>query len=130
MHPLLDRARRAPNWLRALFAVALPFIAFGAAAQRSPATAAVFVAWLLATLWLHAPVFAFDGPLPFSSLGLHVSGDVHPWDDVVRVEPNGDRDLQAVLADGSTVRVRVKGGRTREDLRRALAEHRPDRIAF
>jgi hypothetical protein len=130
MNALLRAAERVPNWFRATSILALPLVAYWAASQKAPLPSTVFVAWSAIVLAVHAPVFFFDGPLPVSSLGVHHSGDIHSWDDVVRIEPLGDKDLQAVLADGQTVQVRVKGRRTREDLREAISAHKPASIAF
>ncbi|HUH07477.1 MAG TPA: hypothetical protein VML96_06680 [Egibacteraceae bacterium] len=130
MQVLLGAAERVPNWVRAALAIGLPVVAFLTAAARSPVMIAVFLAWSALTLMAHAPVFAFDGPLPFSSAGLHAAGRVHEWSHVIAVEPLGDKDLCAVLADGQRVRLRVRGRRTREQLREALARHKPEAVRF
>ena len=116
MNSLLRATERVPNWFRALSFCVLPFLAYWAATQKAALPSTVFVLWSVLTLVVHLPVMFFDGPLPVSELGVHHSGEIHPWDEVVAVEPLGDKDLQAVLADGRTVKLRVKGSRTREEL--------------
>ncbi|HUH08038.1 MAG TPA: hypothetical protein VML96_09555 [Egibacteraceae bacterium] len=130
MERLLAEAERIPNSARALIALLLPLIAFATAAFRSPALIALFIAWSALTLFAHAPVFAFEGPLPFSSAGVHAGGRVHDWSQVTAVEPFGEKDLHAVLSDGQRVRLRVRGRRTRAQLREALARHKPEAVRF
>jgi hypothetical protein len=133
---LRARAEALPNWVRALSAVGTWVAAVVARWQfgepvTGPLTSALFVVVLGFTLFAHWPVFAFDGPLPFSELGLHVSGGrVLPWDDVVAVEPLGDKDLEAVLAGGERRKVRVRGAHTREEFRRLIARYRPGIVRF
>jgi hypothetical protein len=130
MESLLRATERVPNWIRAATVLTLPALAYWAAVEKAPASSAIFVVWSLVTLIVHAPVFAFDGPLPVSELGVHHSGEIHAWNTVTAVEPLGEKDLQAVLADGRTVKVRVRGRRTREDLRRAIGAYAPAVIRF
>lgn len=130
MDSLLRATERIPNWIRAVAIVVLPALAYWAAVEKEPVPSAVFIVWSALTLVVHAPVFAFDGPLPVSELGVHHSGEIHAWDTVAAVEPLGEKDLQAVLADGRTVKVRVRGRRTREDLRRAIGAYAPGVIRF
>ena len=125
MNALLRATERVPNWFRAVAVVILPALAYWAATQKSPLPSAIFVAWSLVTLVVHLPVMFFDGPLPVSELGVHHSGEIHPWDQVVAVEPLGEKDLQAVLADGRTVKLRVKGGRTRAELASVIEGYKP-----
>ncbi|HWH31623.1 MAG TPA: hypothetical protein VNU01_03025 [Egibacteraceae bacterium] len=126
MNALLRATERVPNWFRAAAMVVLPFLAYWAATRKAPLPSAVFVGWSLVTLLVHLPVMFFDGPLPVSELGVHHSGEIHPWEDVVAVEPLGEKDLRAVLADGRTVKLRVRGGRTRADMLAAIAAYRPE----
>jgi hypothetical protein len=130
MESLLRATERVPNWIRAVSVLILPALAYWAAVEKEPVPSAIFVVWSVVTLVVHAPVFAFDGPLPVSELGVHHSGEIHAWDTVTAVEPLGEKDLQAVLADGRTVKMRVRGRRTREDLRRAIAAYAPTTIRF
>jgi len=130
MDSLLRATERVPNWIRAATVLILPALAYWAAVQKAPVPSAIFVAWSAVTLLVHAPVFAFDGPLPVSELGVHHSGEIHAWDMVAGIEPLGEKDLQAVLADGRTVKLRVRGRRTREDLRQAIAAYAPTAIRF
>lgn len=125
MNALLRATERVPNWFRAVAVVTLPALAYWAATQKSPLPSAIFVTWSLVTLAVHLPVMFFDGPLPVSELGVHHSGEIHPWDQVVAVEPLGEKDLEAVLADGRTVKLRVKGGRTRAELAAVIDSYKP-----
>jgi len=103
------------------------------ASLGSALTGPLFVAFVALTafvLFAHLPVLTFDGPLPFSERGIHVRGEIHPWDTVVGIEPIGERDLQGLLADGSRVRLRARGARTRQELKRALGMYRPDLARF
>lgn len=125
MNALLRATERVPNWFRAAAVVILPALAYWAATQKSPVPSAIFVAWSLVTLLVHLPVMFFDGPLPVSELGVHHSGEIHPWDQVVAVEPLGEKDLQAVLADGRRIKMRAKGGRTREELASVIEGYKP-----
>lgn len=134
---LMDSSLRLPTWVRAVTVVALPFVAFATAfANRSgssllPLMAVVFVGLTAAVLYTHLPIFAFDGPLPFSERGVHASGGVlHPWESITTVRPSGERHVEAVTVDGEVVRLRTRGRRTRDDLRDALARHRPEVIDF
>lgn len=119
-----------PNWVRAVSLVALPLLAFATNASLGSAIAVpLFVAFVALTtfvLFAHLPVLTFDGPLPFSERGVHVRGEVYPWDTVVGMEPIGERDLQGRLDDGSVIRLRARGARTRQDLLEALRTYRPD----
>ncbi|MDP8930362.1 MAG: hypothetical protein M3O70_17790, partial [Actinomycetota bacterium] len=86
------------------------------------------------TAFANLPAIGFDGPLPFSSVGLHVRGEVFRWDQVVRVEAGGaHRRLHAVVVvDGqeAVVPLRVRGERTWDDFRSALARHAPEKVGF
>jgi hypothetical protein len=130
MDTLLRAAERIPNPVRVLAIAVLPVLAFVTASFRSPLTVALFLVWSAVTLAVHAPVFVFDGPLPFSDAGVHAAGRVHDWDEIVAVEPLGDKDLQAVLADGDRLKLRVRGRRSRGDFREALARHKPEALRF
>lgn len=130
MGALIAAVDRLPGWVRAAVILPLPVGAFLTAAFRSPATITLFLVWSAVALVVHLPVFRFDGPLPFSEVGVHARGEVHVWEEVVAVEPLGERDLQARLADGRTIALRVRGRRTRDDLRAALVRHRPQAVAF
>ena len=125
MKRLLRATERVPNWFRAASMLLLPFLAYWAATQKAAVPSAVFVAWSVVTLVVHLPVMFFDGPLPVSELGVHHSGEIHAWDEVVAVEPAEDKDLRAVLADGRTVKLRVKGSRTREQLAEVIEGYKP-----
>ena len=125
MSTLLHAAERVPNWFRAASMLLLPVLAYWAATQKAAVPSAVFVAWSVVTLVVHLPVMFFDGPLPVSELGVHHSGEIHPWDEVVAVEPLEEKDLRAVLADGRTVKLRVKGSRTREHLAEVIEGYKP-----
>lgn len=132
---LVSASERLPTWVRVTSMVALwPAAVLARVAYREPVwwpvTGAVFVVLSLFALWAHIPVFRFDGPLPFSELGVHVSGEVHAWERVRNVRERGDKDLEAVLDDGTTLRLRVRGARTREDFRDSLARYKPDAVAF
>jgi hypothetical protein len=133
---LRARAEAVPNWLRALSVLAAWLSAVLARSQfgepvTGPLTAALFVALFGFALFAHWPVFTFDGPLPFSDAGLHASGGrVIAWERVLAVEPLGDKDLEAVLDDGQRVKVRVRGNRTRAELRTALAHRKPEAVRF
>jgi hypothetical protein len=128
-------SERLPNRVRAVAVLTLPFVAFATnAALGTPAVGplfALFVALTLFTLWAHLPVFAFSGPLPFSDQGLHVAGEVHPWDRVATIEPAEDgRNLRAVLDDGRRVRLRVRGAHTHDEFRDIVRRHKPEAVAF
>jgi hypothetical protein len=131
---LLSASERLPTWVRAASVCLLPVVAFATnVALGSPAASpmiALFLALSLFALFAHAPVFAFDGPLPFSALGVHVGGGVTPWSAVERIEPLGEKDLAAVLFDGSRLKVRVRGRRTREEFAAAIARHKPEAARF
>ncbi|MDQ4131579.1 MAG: hypothetical protein M3133_11440 [Actinomycetota bacterium] len=105
------------------------------------ATAFWHVLWLPVTLGLAAfaafanlPAVGFDGPLPFSSLGLHIRGEIYRWEEVIRVEPGSDpRSLNAIVVrDGreNVVLLRLRGARTSDEFRAALARHAPEKVAF
>lgn len=123
-----------PNWVRAVSIAALPLLAFATNASLGSALAVpLFVVFVLLTvfvLFAHLPVLTFDGPLPFSERGVHVRGEVHPWDTVVVIAPAGERDLEGLLTDGSRIRLRARGARTRQDLQVALQAYRPDLARF
>lgn len=85
------------------------------------------------TAFSNLPVVAFDGPLPFSSLGVHARGEVFTWDQVVRVEPGERHNLQAIVihqGQEHPVPLRVRGAHTWDEFRSALAAHAPDKVAF
>lgn len=131
---LQQSSERLPNWVRAVAVLTLPFVAF--ATNAALGTRAVgplfvlFVALTLFTLWAHLPVFAFSGPLPFSSAGLHVADEVYPWEEVAAIEPGEGRNLRAILEGGRTVRIRVRGARTHDELRGIVERHKPAAIRF
>jgi hypothetical protein len=131
---LLAASERLPNWLRAASIIVLPLLAFATnAALGTPWVGPLFVLFVLLTLFAlfaHAPVFAWDGPLPFSDQGIHVAGTVHPWTEVSAVRPADGRNLEAVLEDGQTLRLRVRGARTWDELRAAVARHKPQAAQF
>jgi hypothetical protein len=136
--PLLQRlyrtSERLPNRVRAVAVLALPVLAFATnAALGTPWVGplfAAFVALTLFTLYAHLPVFAWDGPLPFSDQGVHLAGEVHPWAEVDAVEPGAGRNLQAVLRDGRRLTLRVRGARTWDEFRTAVARHKPEAVRF
>lgn len=128
MKSLLRATERVPNSFRAIAMLILPLLAYWAATQKAAAPSAIFVAWSVVTLVVHLPVMFFDGPLPVSELGVHHSGKIHAWDEVVAVEPLDEKDLQAVLADGRTVKLRVKGQRTRAELAAVIDSYKPGLI--
>lgn len=132
--PLLDASRRLPTWVRATSILILPVVAFATnASLGTPALGplfAVFVGLSAFALFAHLPVMQFDGPLPFSDLGIHAHGDIVAWSEVARVEALGERDLVAVLTDDRMIRLRVRGARTRGELAAALARHKPEAVAF
>lgn len=125
MHTLLRATERIPNKVRAATITVLPFLAYWAATQKATVPSAVFVLWTVVTLVVHLPVMFFDGPLPVSELGVHRSGEIHPWDDVAAIETTGEKDLEAVLTDGRRIPIRAKGSRSREDLWEAIATYSP-----
>jgi hypothetical protein len=131
---LLAASERLPTWVRVASIVALPLLAFATnASLGTPWLAPLFVAFVALTLFAlfaHAPVFAWDGPLPFSDQGIHLAGEVHPWTQVTAIRPADGRNLEAVLADGQTLRLRVRGNRTWDDLRAAVARHKPQAVQF
>jgi len=123
-----------PNPVRAASIIALPVLAFATNAALgtrwvAPLFAA-FVALTLFALWAHLPVFAWDGPFPFSDRGIHVGGEIHPWDAVAAIEPGEGRNLAAVLTDGRRIPLRVRGERTWDEFRAAVLRHKPEAVAF
>lgn len=134
LQPLIRASEGVPNGLRAASILVLPVLAFATNAALGTAWLAplfvAFVALSLFTLFAHIPVLRFDGPLPFSELGVHVRGEVHDWGEVAMVEPAGEKDLEAVLTDGRRLPLRVRGSRSRDELRVALARYKPDAVRF
>jgi len=114
--------------------LSLPVLAFATnAALGSRWVVPLFVAFVvltLFTLWAHLPVFAWDGPLPFSDRGVHLAGEIHPWAEVAAVEPGEGRNLAAVLRDGRRLTLRVRGERTWDEFRAAVARHKPEAVHF
>jgi hypothetical protein len=131
---LARASERLPNWVRAVSLLgawlSAVLVRFVYEQPAFPFAVALFVVLSLFALWAHVPALTFDGPLPFSDLGVHMSGEVHPWDEVETIAPLGDKDLQAVLADGRTVKLRVRGAHTREEFRTYARRHKPDAVAF
>ncbi len=123
-----------PTWARWGAWVATGSAVFLATAFWHPLWLPVTVGLAAFTAFANLPAIGFDGPLPFSSVGLHVRGEVFRWDQVVRVEAGGGhRRLHAVVVvDGqeAVVPLRVRGERTWDDFRSALARHAPEKVGF
>jgi hypothetical protein len=137
MDALFRASQALPTWVRVASISLLPVVAFFTNAALGtgafPPMVAAFLGLSVLALWAHLPVFRFDGPMPFSDLGVHASGGrIIPWDEVQAVEPleGAEKDLEAVLVDGERVKLRVRGARTREEFRAALSRHRPDLVKF
>lgn len=123
-----------PTWTRWGTWVATGGAVFLATAFRHPLWLPVTVGLAALTAFANLPAIAFDGPMPFSSIGLHARGEVFRWDQVARVEAGVDRRrLHAIVIDDGGERVvllRVRGGRTYDDFRASLARHAPEKVAF
>lgn len=135
---VLDRVLAAsvtlPTWTRWGSWLATGSAVFLATAFWHPLWLPGTVGLAVFTAFANLPVIGFDGPLPFSSVGLHVRGELYRWAQVARVEPGGDRRyLHAiVLVDEreEVVKLAVRGARTWDDFRAALARHAPEKVAF
>jgi hypothetical protein len=130
----LRASERLPAGLRVASIVVLPFVAFATnAALGTPAVMPLFTLFVVLTgvaLWTHLPVLTFDGPLPFSDQGIHVAGEVYPWERVAAIEPGEGRNLLALLDDGQRLRLRVRGDRTHEQFRELVERHKPEAVRF
>ncbi len=131
---ILAASAALPTWTRWGSWVATGSVVFLATAFWHALWLPVTVGLAAFTAFANLPAIGFDGPLPFSSVGLHVRDEIYKWDRVVRVEPGADRrTLRAVVVMDEREHVlllRVRGARTWDDFRTALARHAPEKIAF
>lgn len=134
LNRMLAASAALPTWTRWGAWIVTGSAVFLATAFRHPLWLPVAFGLAAFTAFAHLPTVAFDGPLPFSSVGLHVRGEIFRWDQVARVEPAEDgRALQAIIVvdkQEAVVPLRVRGARTWDDFRASLARHAPEKIAF
>lgn len=134
MDRVLTASAALPTWTRWGAWVATGSAVFLATAFWHPLWLPVTFGLAAFTAFSNLPAICFDGPMPFSSVGLHVRGGIYKWDQVARVEAGGDRRcLHAIVVGGAREQVvvlRVRGARTLDDFRAALARHAPEKIAF
>ena len=135
MDRIIAASTRLPTWTRWAGWLVTAAMVVGGAMRPHPAWTWFAVAAATFTFFANLPALAFDGPMPFSSQGVHVRGRVVPWDDVGRIEPAPDRprDLRVVARDGAheyTVPLRVRGGRSHDELRTVLDGYAPDKAEF
>ncbi len=131
---ILAASAALPTWTRWGAWLATGSAVFLATAFWHPLWLPVTVGLAAFTAFANLPAIGFDGPLPFSSVGIHVRGEVFSWDEVARIEAGDDRrSLHAVvIVDGheAVVPLRVRGQRTWDEFRVALARHAPDKVSF
>ena len=135
MDRIIAASSKMPTWTRWAGWLVTGAMVVGASIRPHAIWTWLAIAAACFTFFANLPALAFDGPMPFSSQGVHVRGRVVPWDDVVRIEPSTvrPRDLQLVAREGSdeyTVPLRVRGGRTHDDLRTVLDTYAPDKAEF
>ncbi|MFN2557311.1 MAG: hypothetical protein ABR592_10685 [Nitriliruptorales bacterium] len=134
MDRILAASAALPTWTRWGSWVATGSAVFLATAFWHSLWLPITVTLAAFTAFANLPAIGFDGPLPFSSVGLHLRGEIYRWDQVARVEPGADRrTLHAIVAVDErehVLLIRVRGARTRDDFRTALARHAPEKVAF